>query len=333
MAMLVAVTMTVGFVYAEEVDVPIDWTKHGCSTSVTDGEITYSCFWSGSQISPNATIPADFATAKFEVVDEETDSQNIGFEDLIEVKLTPAEIYLERLIEKKEKGTISTADKELLRLLQATTRACELGIEHGERLQNYARFQLPDIDPRIDTATDYLKNNQLGKIVKKFEECTAWNEYRFDMLGPQYLHMEVDDSTSQAHHREMVQSLETYPVPRLNDHDFAEADKQAKEWICNASLYDRHFKSVQGCFDDVVLEERNISNPLDRNPAYTNYKEYMSTGYVDLQSLKDREVEKAHVQSLESFALQHGIDVAELKNLIQPVDEYNKQKIQEGQKP
>ena len=124
------------------------------------------------------------------------------------------------------------------------------------------------------------------------------------------------------------QMLETYPVPRLSEHDFAETDKQAQDWICNASYYDRFFKAQAGCFDNIELEERNIPNPLDRNPAYTAYKEYMGTGYVDLETLKKQEVDKANAQSLSSFAQQHGIDIADLQNLIQSVDEYN-----EAQKP
>ena len=44
----------------------------------------------------------------------------------------------------------------------------------------------------------------------------------------------------------------------------------------------------------------------------------MSTGGdVDLESLKKNEVTKLKQESLESFAQQHGIDVSDLKNLVQ----------------
>ena len=305
--------------------------NRGCFFSETDDGLTYNCQWNINTL--NATKFFEEAETAFEeYVDKvEEENPNIVFEDTVETKLTQTERLIEKLNEDKDRGNISTADKELLRLLQATQRACELGIEHGERLQQYANFALPDTDPRIETATDFTTNWELGNIVKKFEECEAWNEYRVNVLGQQYLDMDVDDSTSQKTHRQMVQSLETFPVPRLDEHDFVKAEQQAQEWICSASYYDRFFKAEQGCFDEVVLEERNISNPLDRNSSYTAYKEYLSTGHVDLDSLKKQEVDKANAQSLQSFALQHGIDIAALKNLVNPVDEYNESKINGAQ--
>jgi len=300
----------------------------GCAFIEDEDGFYYNCQWFIE--TTNSTTFIDELKKSFEETIEEIEEEqghDIGFEDIVETKLTPTELLIKRLNEEKDLGKISTADKELLRLLEATTKACEIGIEHGERIQSYGIFELPTKDPRLDTATDLKTNYQLGNIIKKFEECSAWNEYRFSHLGQQYLDIEVDDSTSQKHHRAMVQSLETYPVPRLSEHDFAETDKQAKEWICSASFYDRNFKDQAGCFDDVVIEDRNLPNPLDRNPAYTAYKEYMNTGFVSLETLKKQEVEKANAQSLSSFAQQHGIDIADLQNLIQSVEEYNESKI------
>lgn len=303
--------------------------NRGCYFNDSDNGLTFNCQWNISTLNVTQFFEEQQKAYEeiVEEIEEESDSQHMGFEDVLETKLTSTELLIEKLKEDKVNNKISTADSELLRLLQATTKACELGIEHGSRIQSYGVFELPNIDPRLDTATDLKTNYKLGNIIKKFEECSAWNEYRFSHLGQQYLDIEVDDSTSQKHHRAMVQSLETYPVPRLNDHDFAETDKQAQEWICTASFYDRQFKDQAGCFDDVVIEDRNLPNPLDRNPAYTAYKEYRNTGFVPLETLKKQEIEKANAQSLSSFAQQHGIDIADLQNLIQSVDEYNESKI------
>ena len=190
--------------------------NRGCFFKQTEADgLTYNCQWNINTF--NATKFFEEAETAFEEYVDKVKEENpkIVFEDTVETKLTPTEILIEKLNRDKDRGNISTADTELLRLLEATQIACEIGIEHGERLQKYGNFALPDIDPRIETATDFTTNWELGNIVKKFEECEAWNEYRFNVLGQQYLDMDVDDSTSQKTHREMVQSLETFPVPRL----------------------------------------------------------------------------------------------------------------------
>lgn len=339
-ALLALVVISIGFAYANaetyEDTVKFDLFNNSTVTGsggtfIDDGEnFYYEYKWFID--TPNSTEFIEELVESFEeIVEEIIEEQEIAKEvfdiETPVIPLTPTERLIEKLTKEKERESISTADKELLRLLEATQKACELGIEHGERIQQYGHFELPDLDPRIDTATDFTTNWQLGNIVKKFEECEAWNKYRFSHLGAQYLNMEVDDSTSQKTHRQMVASLETYPIDRLSEHDFAVAEKQAQEWICEASFYDRQFKTEQGCFDNADWVDYNLPNPLDFNKSYRDYLEYLSTGHVDLNTLKKQEVKKALQQSLQSFAQQHNIPIEDLKNLMQSVDEYNEQKI------
>ena len=121
----------------------------------------------------------------------------------------------------------------------------------------------------------------------------------------------------------MVTDKGTYPSDKLTDQSFIDATKQAEDSICSASFYDVQFKKERGFENAQVKTTDGVGISYDNNPSMKKYREYMSGGTVDVDTLKKNEVTKAHQQSLESFALQHGIDIDELKNLIQPVEEYN----------
>lgn len=308
-----------GTVYAERstVEVPFDYHGHGCTFD--QDKVIYTCHWEGSSetvtkqgLNDAGIIPPE------QIIKESKEAHEEAETEKEKASRTPQEAFLDSLQVKSDKGTISSADAELLRLLKEMEDSCQLGIEHGALIQGYAEFELPTVDPRTDyKAIDYSKNIQLGNIIKKIEECQAWDDYRVTHLGQRYLDIEVDDSTSQGYHADVTEQ-KPQPTHSLTSDDIENAEKQANNSICRASFYDAQFKKQAGCENTPAEKYPAIVNKgLDLNPAYKAYKQYMSTGHVDTQSLKKEQVSKYRQESLESFAQLHGIDIADLKNLVQ----------------
>ncbi len=112
--------------------------------------------------------------------------------------------------------------------------------------------------------------------------------------------------------------MKTYPSQKLTEQSFADSKKQAEDSICKASFYDANYKKERGCDNAQVKTYNGVGKSFDDRAPMKAFNEYMSTGgNVDLESLKKDEVTKFKQDSLQSFALQHGIDLADLKNLVQ----------------
>ena len=317
----VALYLTGAQVYAERSTVEVPFAFHGNSCTFDELNVVYTCTWQGSSETvtsevkrADGIVPNEQILEESKIAHEEAKAQQEK-----ENEPNPTEKLIIHLKEEIVNGTISSADLILYELLVDLQTSCELGIEHGALIQQYNQFELPTSDPRTAyKAIDFSKNVKLGNIIKKIEECTAWDKYRVDVLGQRYLDIEVDDSTSQQHHRQMVTDKGTYPSDKLTVQSFIDSQTQAQDYICKASFYDAQFKKERGC--ENAQEDKYpaiVDNSFKTNPAYRAYTEYMSAGTVDVESLKKQEVKKALQQSLASFAIQHGIDLADLKNLVQ----------------
>jgi len=320
---VVMLTFSYAYVYAERsvVEVPFDYTGHGCTFD--QERVIFTCQWEGS----SETIPSDQSGVGIvppeQIVEESKEAHEEAVEEKEEKELTPTERKIASLEEDIATGDISSADLILYDLLVSLKDTCELGIEHGRLIQNYNEFELPTADPRTQyKAINFKTNWQLGEIIKKIEECKAWDKYRVDVLGQRYLDIVKSGVDNQEHHRAFVQDKGTYPSDKLTAQSFIDSQKQAEDSICKASFYDAQFKKERGCDNAQVKTLDGVGLSYDNNPSMKAYREYMSGGTVDLESLKKQEVTKAQQSSLESFAQQHGIDIADLKNLVQNVDEY-----------
>ncbi len=327
----VALSLAVAPVYAERSTIEVPFAFHGNSCTFDELNVIYTCVWEGSSETVTSQGRSEAGVIPQEQLAEESKKahEEAKAKQEAEEKPNPTERLIASLKEQIADESISSADLILYELLVDLKDSCELGIEHGALIQRYNQFELPVNDPRTAyKAIDYSKNIQLGDIIKKIEECKGWDKYRVDVLGQRYLDIEVDDSTSQKHHQEMVTDKGTYPSDKLTEQSFTDSMTQAEKFICKASFYDAQFKKERGCFS--VTEEKYPSkeSSFGNNPAYRAYTEYMSAGTVDLETLKRNEVKKSYEQSLSQFAEHHGIDLADLKNLVQGVDEYN-----EAQKP
>jgi hypothetical protein len=327
MIILVAAGVSVGFAYAERsvVEVPFDYTGNSCTFD--EELVIYTCQWMGS----SETIPSDKSDSGIippeQVAQESKEAHDLAVADKVEVKLTQTEKLIVKLQEEVDAGTISSADKILLKALEDMNRVCTLGIEHGALIQEYAQFEIPVIDPNTTfKSINYGTNQALGKIIKKTIECKMWDEYRVSHLGQRYLDIEKVGVNNQQHHREMVTDKGTYPSQVLTPEIFKETIDSAKTFICNSSHFDYGYKKQTGCFPTPELIGGGIS--MADNEAMKKYTAWKSTGNQNRADLLKAEVEKSIQTSLESFAQQHGIDIADLKNLVQNVDEYN-----EDQKP
>jgi len=318
----VALYLTAAPVYAERSTVEVPFAFHGNSCTFDELNVVYTCTWQGSSETVTSEWKAsDGVIPPEQLAKESKEAHEEAVAEKEEVKLNPTERLIAQLKEDIKSETISTADLILYELLVDLQTSCELGIEHGALIQQYNQFELPTSDPRTAyKAIDFSKNLKLGNIIKKIEECKAWDKYRVDVLGQRYLDIEVDDSTSQVNHSNNQIALNTTPHPtqKLTEQSFIDAKKQAEDSICRASFYDAQFKKERGCENAITVDYPDIvDNSFKTNPSYRAYVEYMSAGTVDVETLKKQEVNKAHQQSLASFALQHGIDLAELKNLVQ----------------
>lgn len=320
MAVFVAGLMTVGFAYAERsvVEVPFDYDGHGCTFD--QEQVVYTCKWQGSSETISKELITESGVISPEQIAEESKEAH---EEAIAIEegkeQTPTERQIAVLKVKLEDGTISSADLILYDLLVDLKDSCELGIEHGALIQQYNEFELPVSDPRTAyKAIDFSKNVQLGNIIKKIEECKGWDKYRVDVLGQRYLDIEKVGVNNQVHHQEMVTDKGTYPTQKLTDESFAKSQSQAEESICKASFYDAQFKKERGCENAQVKVNDGEGITMDDTEPMIAYRTYMSTGgNVDMESLKKQEVTKYKGQSLEAFANLHGIDLADLKNLVQ----------------
>ena len=320
----VALFMTAAQVYAERSTVEVPFAFHGNSCTFDELNVVYTCTWQGnSETVTSELMTSDGVIPPEQLAEEskEAHEEAVAEKEEEEEKLNPTQRLIAQLKEEIKSETISSADLILYELLVDLQTSCELGIEHGALIQQYNQFELPTSDPRTAyKAIDYSKNVKLGNIIKKIEECKAWDKYRVDVLGQRYLDIEVDDSTSQGYHSTNQVAFNTTPQPtqKLTEQSFLDAKKQAEDSICRASFYDVQFKKERGC--ENAQEDKYpaiVDNSFKTNTAYRAYVEYMSAGTVDVETLKKTEVKRAHQESLESFALQHGIDLADLKNLVQ----------------
>lgn len=317
---VVALSVTASQVYAERstVEVPFDYTGHGCTFD--QDSVVYTCRWEGSSetVTKQSLNDAGIVPEK-QRAEESKEAHEEAIATKVEKEITPLQREIIKLQEKQADGKISSADLILLDLLVQLKDECQLGVEHGKLIQQYAKFEIPMNDPRTQfKAIDYGKNLMLGNIIKKIEECRGWDAYRVDVLGQRYLDIIEVGIDNQKYHQQMATDNGAYPTQQLTEQSFRDSLTQAEEYICKASFYDVQFKKERGCFNVPVEKYPAIvDNSLKNNPSMRAYTEYRSAGTVDLDTLKKSEVAKAHQQSLESFAIQHGIDVADLKNLVQ----------------
>lgn len=180
---------------------------------------------------------------------------------------TPTQKLIDRLEEDIKKGSSSTADKELLKLLKTLNDKCYFGIEEGYPIQKFAQHLLPDYDPRAglyNKALDLGNYPELKKILQLIEACEAWTDYKQKNLR-QYLDIEVDsflpiDKTTHAHTAEGITPIPSHKLPddakEINDYN-------AKRVICVNDYYGQAYKKQQGCVIDYGSEIRDFSDPRE----------------------------------------------------------------------
>ena len=131
-------------------------------------------------------------------------------------------------------------------------------------------------------------------------------------MGPKYINKVDDDSTTQKYHGDT--NLQPFSTHALTPADYENANQKALDTICGHSYYSKEFKQNAGCFPDkVIIPGAGIA--VD-TPAYRAYLLYKSTDYVDIATLKKEQVELALKKTADSFALEQGIDPADLKNWL-----------------
>lgn len=305
--------------YAERsvVEVPFDYHGHGCSFN--EDIVTYTCTWQGSSETITKKGLQDAGVVPPEQIAEESKEAHetaIEIRDEVETKKTQAEIILERLAEKIDRGSATDADRELYRVLKEVETKCYFGIEEGRLIQKFQELDLPDttVDTNPRNNMDY--KNQLGKIAKLLEACEAWDVYKVEQLGAEYINKIDDDSTTQGHHSDAAEGIEPYNTHELTPEDYANAEQKAQDAICGHSFYSKEFKQNAGCFPNPVIVE-GAGIDLYKDGPLKAYKQYMeSGGWVDLATLKQEQIEIALQKTADSFAQEQGIDPADLKNWL-----------------
>ncbi len=329
LGLFVLAIFTVGAieVYGERSTIEVPFDYHGTSCTFDRENAIYTCIWQGSTETITKKGIQDAGEILPEQLAEESKTAHeLAIKDEVDIKLTEAERIIKRIQNKIDRGTASNADTELLRVLKEVQTKCYFGVDEGRLIQKFQEFNLPDTDTDHNPKTNIKYNHYqtLGKIYKLLEACEAWDVYKTTHLGPEYINKIDDDSTTQKYHGDT--DVIPFSTHELTPADYENSRTQAQNTICGHSYYSKEFKQNNGCFPNpVIIPGAGIA--VD-TPGYRAYLLYKSTDFVDIATLKKAEVEKAHEQSLESFALQHGIDLADLKNLVQNVDEYN-----EAQKP
>ena len=222
----------------------------------------------------------------------------------------------ERIQAKIDRGTASDADLELIRVLEEVQTKCYFGIEEGRLIQKFQEFDLPDTDTDHNPQTNlsFKTNVALKKIYLLLEACEAWDVYKVEQLGAEYINKIDDDSTSQGHHSDAAEGITPFSTHELTPADYENSRTQAQETICGHSYYSKEFKENNGCFPDKVIIPG--SGIMVDSPAYRAYLLYKATDNVDMATLKKQQVEIALSKTADSFALEQGIDPADLKNWL-----------------
>jgi hypothetical protein len=337
---IIAVIFAIGIldVYAERSTIEVPFDYHGTQCTFDQESVTYTCIWEGNSETITKKGIHDAGEVPPEQLAEESKEAHetaVELRDEVEIKQTDAERILERLADKIDRGSASDADLELYRVMKEVQTKCYFGIEEGRLIQKFQEFNLPDTttDTNPNTNLSFRTNNALKQIYLLLEACEAWNVYKVEQLGAEYLNKIKDDSTTQIYHgnNPIASSISPYKTHDLTPEDYANSAQQAQDQICGHSFYSNQYKRDAGCFADI--EELNGKGIEVNTPAYRAYLLYKATDYVDINTLKHAEEERIIQESLKSFAERMGIDLADLKNLVQNVDEYNENKIKEAEKP
>lgn len=316
---IIAVIFAIGIsnVYAERSTIEVPFDYHGTSCTFNQDEATYTCVWQGSTetitkkgIQDAGEIPPQ------QLAEESKTAHELAIEDKVDIELTEAERLIERIQAKIDRGTASDADLELIRVLEEVQTKCYFGIDEGRLIQKFQEFDLPDTDTDHNPQTNlsFKTNVALKKIYLLLEACEAWDVYKVEQLGAEYLNKIDDDSTSQGHHRDSAEGITPYNTHELTPEDYEIAAQKAKDAICGHSFYSKEFKQNNGCFPDpVIIPGAGI---MVDSPAYRAYLLYKATDFVDMDTLKKQQVEIALKKTADSFALEQGIDPADLKNWL-----------------
>ena len=319
LGIIVAAVFAIGIsnVYAERSTIEVPFDYHGTSCTFDQEQATYTCIWQGSTetitkkgIQDAGEIPPE------QLAEESKAAHELAIEDKVDVKLTEAERLIERIQDKITRGTASDADLELYRVLKEVQTKCYFGIEEGRLIQKFQEFDLPDTDTDNNPQTNlsFKTNVALKKIYLLLEACEAWDIYKVEQLGAEYINKIDDDSTSQGHHSDAAEGIIPFSTHELTPADYENSRAQAQDTICGHSYYSKEFKQNNGCFPNpVIIPGAGI---MVDSPAYRAYLLYKATDYVDLDTLKKQQVEIALKKTADSFALEQGIDPADLKNWL-----------------
>jgi len=243
LAILMTFTLSIGLVYAVEVEIPYEnFQLTGCS----DVDGVYTCQW----MNLFDEIPTDIPTDIPEETVEEITEEEIVTEP--EVKLTREERTIQRMIDKittdlqENPKRVGTAERQLLDLLTRAQDECYFGIEQGAPIQQYALFPIPKGSFYLE-GTDLSTHKMLGDIAKLVEACVAWDKYRFSHLGQQYLDIAIASASvtgletqRQLDRQEFVDAFmvnitqtDEWRNAAISAHDILEEEEDAADFMCS----------------------------------------------------------------------------------------------------
>ncbi len=330
LGLFVLAIFTVGAieVYGERSTIEVPFDYHGTNCTFDQEKVIYTCTWQGSSETITKKGIQDAGEhPPAQILEQSKDAHELAVEEKLEIEQTEPERLIERIQDKIDRGTASDADLELIRVLEEVQTKCYFGIDEGRLIQKFQEFDLPDTDTDHNPQTNlsFKTNVALKKIYLLLEACEAWDVYKVEQLGAEYLNNIDDDSTSQGHHRDSAEGITPYNTHELTPEDYDIAAQKAKDAICGHSFYSKEFKQNNGCFPDpVIIPGAGI---MVDSPAYRAYLLYKATDFVDLETLKKEQVEIALKKTADSFALEQGIDPADLKNwLAEQRDKHGGQK-------
>jgi len=281
------------YVYAEEqtvdesVIVPFEFNGRVCGM-LENGN--FVCEWDPSiidlnDIMANGTTAIPNPTEASTTVNQTEAEPEPIVEEEPETILTKFEKDLERL-EQQEK--LNSIDKEYLALLKNLAE-CQRGYAESFGVMEPSSFPISYtwINDRNGESPEWTKSfdykGRHAELKKGIEECKAIRTILNPVtLGVYTLHMGQHFGSIQPHHSEKAivdegRWLDVKTHVPLNEHNFIESLEDAKNAICNHTLYEQRTKDYANCppiqypEGDIVNQKRFIEYGSSVEDKWKNY--------------------------------------------------------------
>jgi hypothetical protein len=315
---IIALAMVMPFAFAEEaiVDVPFDYNSHGCFLEADDLYICKFRVITAEDLpkDPRIDVTGNVTTTSDPEEDEEEEKSQL------EVFIDVNQKYIDNLKEKQARGQTDNVEEQTLEAFE-NLRLCARGVMESSPIQTYDTFivsphELPDLK-----SLDLKKTSKLVKLIKKGLECKyQWEILHPKILGPQYLHLGIEDSRPEIrHHSEIAEDETVYPSQVRGSLE-SEAIKAQHTAICNSNL-DALFKVQSGCNNVYDYPEWEGKQDPKQNDPYEYYTPMIKmktwealNGNPDLKEYREKNQDNVNVHTLANSL---GVDPVALEKFLE----------------